>query len=405
MSDERRSLLWHSNSPWSPTGYGSQTALFADRLRDKYRVGISSFYGLEGNVLPWKGLPTYPGIGVTHGNETIRAHAGVHFANGLRDGLVVSLMDVWVLDPAVWRRVNHAAWTPVDHEPLPPPIEGFFRGSGAVPIAMSRFGERQLQEAGLDPLYCPHGVDTEVYRPIAKDKARETTKMPQNAFVVGMVAANKGNPSRKCFSEAFQAFARFHQNHPEARLYLHTEATGKFDGVNLPDLARACGVDLELILFADQYRVVHYPFPPETMAAVFSSLDVLLAPSAGEGFGIPVIEAQACGVPVIVSDFSAQPELVGAGWTVSGHRFFTPLKAWQFHPDPDDILEALGRVYALPDAARKDCAAKARAKAEEYAVGRVLEEYMLPALDEAWGRFTDREPLEVSPRDEIPVAA
>lgn len=400
MSD---SLLWHSNAPWAGTGYGNQTALFCKRLKDTHNLGISAFYGLEGSVLPWSGIPVYPGIAQTLGNQTVLEHAQVHH-KGLREGLTVSLMDVWVLDPAVWRQLNHAAWVPIDHGPVPPSIASFFRNSGSVPIAMSRYGETLLRDAGLDPLYCPHGVDTDTYRPVDRAEARGQTKMPQDAFIVGMVAANKGNPSRKCFSEAFQAFKPFSEKHPEARLYLHTEVTGRFDGVDLLDLARDIGVDLDSILIADQYRTVHFPFPPETMANVYSSMDVLLAASAGEGFGIPTIEAQACGVPVIVSDWSASPELVGGGWTVSGHRFYTPLKAWQFRPDPEDIYDALRRCYALSDGARKECATKARRKAVEYNIDSVLVHHMLPALAEASERFELREPVEVAPQGEAVAA-
>ena len=35
-------LLWHSNAPWSPTGYGQQTSLFAPLLAEKYDLAISS---------------------------------------------------------------------------------------------------------------------------------------------------------------------------------------------------------------------------------------------------------------------------------------------------------------------------------------------------------------------------
>ena len=393
QSEANSSGIRYPNAPWSPTGYGAQTALFAPKLKDKFDLGISAFYGLEGNLLPWNGIPVMPGIGMSHGNETVLDHARV-FLGGLRGGLVVSLMDVWVLDPAIWRQVNHAAWVPVDHEPCPPPIASYFRNSGAVPIAMSRFGERMLGEFG--PLYVPHGVDCHTLKPGSKAKAREATGMDKDSFVVGMVAANKGNPSRKCFAEAFQAFAAFRARHAEARLYLHCEATGRFDGVDLPQLARVCGIDLEDVLFADQYRVVHYPFDLATMANVYNSLDVLLMPSAGEGFGIPAVEAQACGVPVIVSDFSAQPELCGAGWTVSGTRHYTPLKAWQFKPDVEDIVDALEQAYRMPAAGRRQTAERAREFAVQYDADTVFEGYMLPALEQAAERFADREPLAVA---------
>lgn len=390
-------LLWHSNAPHSSTGYGSQTALFCDRLKDHYdNLGISAFYGLEGAPIKWSGIPVYPGIGMTHGNETILDHARVHFDGDLRAGLTVTLMDVWVLDPAIWRELNTCCWVPIDHEPCPPPIASFFHGSQAVPMAMSRFGEKQLQDAGLDPLYVPHAVDTSIYTPYLKSEAREKLNVPQDAFVVGMVAANKGNPSRKCFAEALEAFKALRDRHNDAVLYLHTELHGRFDGVNLPDLIDSVGLDRKAVLFPDQYRVVHYPYPPSKMAQIMSAFDVLLMPSAGEGFGIPAIEAQACGVPVIASDFSAQPELVGAGWLVEGTRHYTPLKAWQFKPSVPDIVEALRTAYAMSDGGREEASRKARAHAEKYDIAVVLDEFMLPALRRAAERFEARRPVVVA---------
>lgn len=43
MNDKPK-LIWHSNSPWSPTGYGTQTGLFAPLLSQQYDLAISSFY-------------------------------------------------------------------------------------------------------------------------------------------------------------------------------------------------------------------------------------------------------------------------------------------------------------------------------------------------------------------------
>lgn len=391
MTDKPR-LLWHSNSPFASTGYANQTSLFALPLKERFEFAISCFYGVEGQVIPWNGVPLLPGIGQTYGNETILDHASVFFGGDLRGGLVCTLMDVWVLEPSIWRQLNACSWVPVDHTPAPDPVVGFFKESGAVPIAMSKFGQGELREAGLDPLYVPHAVDTSVYKPMPRKEAREITDMPSDAFICGMVAANKGNPSRKCFVEAFQAFKILRERHKDALLYLHTEVMGKFDGVNIPKLMGHVGLDSDAVLICDQYRAVHRPFPPEKMAAIYSSLDVLLAPSAGEGFGIPVVEANACGVPAIVSDFSAQPEVLGAGWKVEGVTHYTRIGAWQFLPDIEDIHEALTKAYTLPDMARKQAAKKARAHALTYDVNTVLTEYMLPALAEAQERCDDAPP-------------
>jgi glycosyltransferase involved in cell wall biosynthesis len=51
------------------------------------------------------------------------------------------------------------------------------------------------------------------------------------------------------------------------------------------------------------------------LAALYRASTLLAMPSADEGFGLPVLEAMACGLPVLASDKGALPEVVGeAGW-------------------------------------------------------------------------------------------
>lgn len=387
---ERPKLLWHSNAGWSPTGYGQQTGLFAPRIAEHYDIGISAFYGLEGARLNWNGIITYPGMQPDMGNKTLLPHAKAHFGGDVRNGLVVTLLDVWVMAPEMARKLNMACWVPVDHEPAPPRVLDFFRDSGAIPIAMSRFGQKMLEE--FDPLYVPHGIDTTVYKPIDKKKAREITQMPQDKWLVGMVAANKGNPSRKCFAEALMAFKHIADKHEDAGLYLHTEAQGIFNGVDLPRLIREIGIPGDRVYLSDQERLLFNPVGHETMAHVYSSLDVLLSPSAGEGFGIPVLEANACGVPAIVTDFSAQPEVCGAGWKVGYAPYWTTQSSWQAHPKVADIAKALDEAYSRPAREVDAMAEQARAHALEYDVDYVMEDYMLPALKTCAERFKAREP-------------
>jgi glycosyltransferase involved in cell wall biosynthesis len=72
----------------------------------------------------------------------------------------------------------------------------------------------------------------------------------------------------------------------------------------------------------------------------------MLATSYGEGFGIPTVEAQACGVPVIVSDFAASPELVGDGWTVGGQPLYDNSQGSFFTiPSVPLIVQALEEAY------------------------------------------------------------
>ena len=101
------------------------------------------------------------------------------------------------------------------------------------------------------------------------------------------------------------------------------------------------------MLVVDQGRYLFHPFTPEEMAAIYSSLDVLMNASMGEGFGLTVLEAQACGVPAIVTDFTAMSEVCGAGWKVGYERHWTDQASWQARPHVEEIVESLEECYAL----------------------------------------------------------
>lgn len=391
-------LLWHSNSPWAPTGYGAQTALFTPLLAEHYDLAVSAFYGLEGAPRQWRGIPILPGLGGgDYGDKSLGEHSRRFFGGDPRGGLVMSLMDVWVLDPQKCAEINMACWVPVDHEPAPPNVVDFFVQSGAVPIAMSRFGQQMLGR--LDPLYVPHAVDTEVYKPLVVDQARGQA-FPDDAFVIGMVAANKGRPSRKGFAQAFQAFARFAQKHENAYLYLHTMLDPSLaGGENIPALIRSLEIPMDRVRIADQYAIKYEPYSHEDMAKLYSALDVLLNPALGEGFGVPVLEAQACGTPAIVTDFSAMPEVCGAGWHVKHSPYWTGLNSWQAVPDVDDILAALEECYSLKPTQRAKLSQTARKHAQEYALPKVFKQFMLPALRVVEQRFSGQRPVRIRPRE------
>jgi glycosyltransferase involved in cell wall biosynthesis len=390
-------LLWHSNAPWAPTGYGQMTGLFAPELKHHYDIGISSFYGLEGAPIMWDGIPVFPGMAGHYGDKHLVEHAARFFGGNPRDGLVFTLLDVWVMNALFAREVNMACWVPVDHEPAPPQVVEFLVESNAVPVAMSRFGERMLGR--LDPLYVPHAVDTKTYRPLDKREVRKRLGCPEDVFLVGMVAANKGRPSRKGFSQAFQALGPFMQEHENVYLYLHTMLDPALaQGENIPRMLEACDVPYDRVMKADQYRVLFDPYAPEQMAAVYSAMDVLLNPSMGEGFGITPLEAQACGVPVIATQFTAMEEVCGAGWLVDYDKFFSGLNSWQGVPRVADILDALQDCYGQSEVQYRKKSQAARQHACEYDIQKVMKQFMLPALRTAEKRFALQEPVKIAPR-------
>ena len=346
-------FLVHGNAPFAKTGYGVQIDLLTRALKaDGHEPAVSCTYGLDGGTLDWHGIRLYGRGYETYSNDRMHQHAGHWFGND--PGWVITCMDVWgIRNPMTG--FNMAAWVPIDHYTLTGPqpnVKEFFKNTGAVPIAMSRFGEEMLRRAGEDPLYVPLSVDTDVYKPTPTlpngKTGRELMGVPEDAFLVTMVAMNKGwADDRKGFGEAFQAFAVFEEDHDDAYFYVHADRLGGAEGINLEILAVECGIRPHKIKWGgitpDQYGY-YMGYTGEMMAAVYTCSDVLLAPSHGEGFCVPIIESLACGTPVIASDFSAQRELVPetVGWKVTGQRKWDPaLHAWLIQPYVGDVLNKL----------------------------------------------------------------
>jgi len=283
--------------------------------------------------------------------------------------------------------IHNCPWFPIDHEPVQrvvaEPVRKAFR-----PITMSRFGLAMAEQAGIDAAYVPHGVESDVFRPGDKAAARERTGLPQDRFIVGMVAANKGQPSRKALPQHLEAFAQFHRAHPDSLLYLHTLAArhGEHQGVNIPELCELLGI-AEAVRLPDHHRYM-LGFPDEQMVDLYRSMDVFANVSMGEGFGIPILEAQACGVPVIVGDWTAMSELCFAGWAVDkadALRTWTALGSYQFTPRPEAITECLELAYSADLA---DLGAAARERALPYDADTVAADYWRPVLDDIEERIT-----------------
>jgi len=384
-------ILWYSNSPWTKTGYGAQTALFVPRLKQLgHDMAIHAWYGLLGGPLHWGDIPIYPlASRDAYGRDVIAAHS-----DNFKADITITLLDAWIFEPGLHvHGMRWVPWFPIDMQPLPALILKKVAQSYQA-LVYSRYAEREALRAGLDVLYVPHGVDTKVYAPMHEKPARELTHLPADAFVVGMVAANKGNmPSRKAFEPSLRAFRDFHRKHPDTVLYLHTQAgDGDDTAVNLPELLGVLGLAIGRDVFMTNAYDFTMGIPPEHMAALYNSMNVLLACSMGEGFGVPILEAQACGTPVITGQWTAMPEITWRGAMVErasgADPYYSQLAAYYFQPRAGAILDALEQVYAktwvrhVPD------------QVAEYDADHVTEKYWRPVLNQIADRLELERPKE-----------
>ncbi|MCA0458671.1 MAG: glycosyltransferase family 4 protein [Chloroflexi bacterium] len=146
----------------------------------------------------------------------------------------------------------------------------------------------------------PPGYDTTIYKPLAEtvvQEFRQRRNLPDRFWLfLGTLEPRKNLPM---LLNAYAALAS------EDRLPLI--------------LAGGKGWDYEDIFQTiDRHKLandVHFPgyVPIEELPLWYNSAEVFLYPSVFEGFGIPVLEAMACGTPAIVSDASSLPEVIGKG--------------------------------------------------------------------------------------------
>ncbi len=377
-------IAWHSNAPWNNSGYGKETALFVPRIASLgHEIVISSPYTFSGCPLEWNGFQVLPCARDSAGNDTIitnHEYTGADWTITLCDpfGLMKAAPDL--------RQIRVAMWAPIDTDPAGEGDITVLRESGAVPVAMSHFGARVLQNEGAEPLFAPHGIDTSIYCPGDPAPYRDTVPgITESTFVIGLVAMNR-DPQRKGFHEQLLAFSRFHARHPDSFLALHTSPVNN-PGINLPGMAARLGIS-GAIAWPDSYSYDMGMITEEQMATWYRGLDILSLCSYAEGFGLPLIEAQACGIPVVTTDGSAMSELCGGGWVVSGTPFWANGHgAWWKRPDVDDIEQA----YEAAWQARED-GTLPKKQACDYAqifdADRVFEQYWKPVLTELEQRIS-----------------
>ncbi|MCX7855712.1 MAG: glycosyltransferase family 4 protein, partial [Anaerolineae bacterium] len=133
------------------------------------------------------------------------------------------------------------------------------------------------------------------------------------------------NP-RKNLPFLLRAFARLHQDMPNVRLI-------RVGAVQYLPQARALEREVRELGLTD--AVLHFSaVPDEDLVLFYNRADLFVFPSLYEGFGLPVLEAMACGTPVVCSDAASLPEVAGdaalqvspsdeEGWAEAMYRALT----------------------------------------------------------------------------------
>jgi glycosyltransferase involved in cell wall biosynthesis len=177
-----------------------------------------------------------------------------------------------------------------------------------TPSAWSAEGFRRLGFESQQVIVVPHGVDTETFRPRPEQRQEIRTQLsisPEHFvfFSVGAMTQNKG------IDVLLKAFANTLQVWPQARLLLK----GMDPTFSSKDLVLAA---IKAMPTHDQGRVLENclylggSLSNQNMASLYQAADVYVSPYRAEGFNIPVLEAAACGIPIICTGGGSTDDFV-----------------------------------------------------------------------------------------------
>ncbi len=285
-------LLVLSDAPSITTGLARITRELLKHVRTDpetssvFRVGT---LGMGQRSYISEPYPQYPGTLTVHGiPETMDVWRD--FSRG-ENGVILTIMN-----PS-WMR-----WLVADF-PKGAKLWGYFPidcegPSGTLPKSqletIYRYDRRLAYSAWaakmIDSEYLPHGIDTSIYYP------RKVDKGPYKDWLtVGICATNT---PRKDWALAAETCAILKRRGHKVRILTHTDQLG-----HLPELFEEFGILKQTALETERMQ-------ENEMAEWYCQCDVTLAIGAGEGFGYPIAESLACGVPCIHGDYAGGPSLI-----------------------------------------------------------------------------------------------
>jgi len=345
-SKHKLRILWHSVSGQIRSGYGKVTNNVCSRLvKLGYDIVVSAYYGIEpGGVLIINGVPTIPAKRGQFGKDSCISH----FKNYNRN-MAILHTDWWAFPwfPSI---PLTALYSPMDHSNYPEELLKHTKKFTYI-ASLCKWQHKTLKDLGIDSTFIPHGINTDVYHPINQIRARKIVMMPQDKYIIGIVGANSDKEGRKGWGPMFKALRYWLDQNTDVKDIIVVAHTNPFDprGLPLSQFVHKQGLD-DVVKFQNP-KMVEIGLREEEMAMLYNVFDVLLHPSMREGFGMCIAEAQACGTPVIATDFSSMTELVkGHGWLVKGalkdlNIITTPINADTQIPDVYDIVDKIDDAY------------------------------------------------------------
>jgi len=423
----KKRVLVVSEAHYLHSGFGTYGNELLKRLAktDKYELAEFASYGKYSSVnnLDWLFYANMPEDDEKaegydpNGAAQFGAWRFDRVCLDFKPDIVLSYRDPWMdtfIKSAPVRPYFHWVWMPtVDSEPQKQEWVHTFAETDAL-FVYSEFGQRVLEKQAtknINIIGCASpGIDPNIYKPILNKKThKESFGLDPDCFIVGTVMRNQ---KRKLFIELMKAFRIFLDNAPtelanKTYLYLHTSYPEKngwdiADGIISTNLSgkvlmtyrcRQCGsFDLGFFegpitkctkcgVFASQCPNVTFGLEIPDLVKIYNLFDLYVQYAICEGFGMPQVEAGACGVPVAATNYSAMEDTLHwlKGYKINVGTMARELEtnAERAYPDNNHLAKIIEKHLSLPEEKRiKKCVQTRQATKKRYTWDKTAQAWM-----------------------------
>jgi glycosyltransferase involved in cell wall biosynthesis len=375
------------------SGFGTYAKNLLERLHasGKYELAEFAIYmkSSDGKDVPWKVYGNAPEdnepdeqkqLYNSNPNNQFGAWRFDKVVLDFKPDIVLSYRDPWMdmyISKSPLLPYFHWVWMPtVDSDPQKQSwIEGFAK-TDAI-LCYSEFGEKTLEkDAGhlLNVKGCASpGIDPKIYKPYDKKQIRQELGLDPNVNIVGTVMRNQ---KRKLFPELIKSFSKFLKVAPpeikdNTYLLLHTsypekmgwnlgyhiseeEVGGKILTTYVCKNCKKWRVDFfrDSLNYCPNCKTISCVMPSVGMGLevsdlvkIYNSMDLYVQYAICEGFGMPQVEATACGVPIASTNYSAMEDVLEwtKGYPIRIQKMYRELEtnAERVFPDNDHLVEIM----------------------------------------------------------------
>ena len=351
----RKKILLCSEATFLNTGYATYGREVMKRLheKDKYELAEFASYGSaddeRASSIPWRYYPNLPDENDEQRREEYLSSATNQFGEwrfehvllDFRPDIVFDIRDFWMMDyqeRSPFRNLFHWAIMPtVDAYPQNEQWLATYANANTA-FNYSEFGMETLLIESNSRINClgvaPPSADA-AYQPIGdKFKHKESMGFDGNCKIIGTIMRNQ---RRKLYPDLFEAFSKFIKESGREDVYLYCHTSYPDLGWDIPKLLKQHGICSKTLFTYVCANCKHW-FPSffqdavcrcsqcgqhaaslsnvqkgvdtEGLSQIVNLFDLYVQYANSEGFGLPQVEAAACGVFVMAVDYSAMSSVV-----------------------------------------------------------------------------------------------